>query len=336
MARLDSASLLRLAARILEQAGCAPNVASVTAEALIYADLHGIASHGVARLPMYAAHLRLGRVNARAQPRVLRDHPAAMLIDAGHGLAFPACRLGLELGLARVAQQGSVAIGVTHSHHFGAGAWHLEQVAAMGKIGLAFSNAPASMPMVNGRRPIFGTNPIAAVFPRKDQEPLMIDLSLAQAARGKVMVAAREGTPIPPGWATDREGNPTVDPNEALEGMTLPFGGAKGAVLALMLELLCGAMLGARLGVETDTFLRAEGNQAGLGHLFWLIDPAAFAGPALYRERVETLITLLSQDPDVRLPGSRRREIAHRQDHDGIVLDDKLLAELEMLAEPST
>jgi (2R)-3-sulfolactate dehydrogenase (NADP+) len=188
------------------------------------------------------------------------------------------------------------------------------------------------MPAWGGRRPLFGTNPMAAVFPRRDAEPLMIDLSLSNVARGKIMVAAREGKPIPEGWATTRDGLPTTDAKAALDGMMLPFGGAKGAMLALTVELLAAALAGANFGYEAGSFLTEEGEKSRIGHLFWAIDPGSLAGNAAYLSRVECLVEIMLHDPDVRLPGQRRLSLAQAAARDGIEIPDALFGQLQALA----
>jgi (2R)-3-sulfolactate dehydrogenase (NADP+) len=332
MTRLSPDELTALAERALERAGARPETARATARALVYADLHGLASHGVARLPMYVAQLNNGRIDGQAQPAIVASRQAAVLVDAAHGMAYPACALAVATAIERARECGSAVASVTRSHHFGAGAYHLEAIGAAHMVGLAFSNSPAAMPAHGGRRAIFGTNPIAAVFPRRNGEPLMIDLSLSQVARGKIMVAAREGKPIEAGWATARDGTPTTDATAAIDGMMLPFGGAKGAMLALVVEILAAALGGANFGYEAGSFLTADGERSAIGHLFWAIDPGALGGIEKYLSRVEALIELMLLDPDVRLPGERRRQFANAAKREGIEISAALLGELRSLA----
>ncbi|QBC30602.1 Ldh family oxidoreductase [Pandoraea sp. XY-2] len=330
--RVMPADLRQLVRRVLSASGATQATADAAAQALVYADERGLTSHGVARLPMYVAQLRNGRVDAAAQPTIVRDKGAAFLVDACDGLAFAACDLAIRTGIARARDFGTATASVVRSHHFGAGAFHLEAAGAAGLVALAFSNAPGAMPAWGGTRPLFGTNPIAAVFPRAKAPPLMIDLSMSQVARGKVMVAAQRGDSIPEGWATDADGQPTTNARAALDGMMLPFGGAKGAMLALMVELLAAALSGAQFGAEAGSFLVAQGKRSRVGHLFWLIDPAALAGTEAYQERIETLIELMLMDETVRLPGARRDAIAQEATHAGIAVPQDLLAQLESLA----
>jgi (2R)-3-sulfolactate dehydrogenase (NADP+) len=221
---------------------------------------------------------------------------------------------------------------VTNSHHFGAAAYHLEPVGAAGLVGLAVGNSPAAMAVAGGRRPLLGTNPIAAVFPRVAAPALMVDLSLSEVARGKVMVAAKEGKAIPLGWALDRDGQATTDASAALEGSMLPMGGTKGAMLALVVELLVTALTGAAMGFEASSFFVAEGNRPRIGQAFLVLDPDALAGNDVYRERVETLVAAMLEDPGVRLPGERRSALAANADREGAMLPDSLLAQLRGLA----
>jgi (2R)-3-sulfolactate dehydrogenase (NADP+) len=321
--------LTTLAADVLARAGASREMATATAAALVAAEAQGLASHGLSRVPQYAGHLRNGRVNGEARPQLKQGKAAALLVDAQEGLAFPACALAVREAVRSAQQCGAAFAGVTNSHHFGAASYHLEPVAAAGMVGLAFGNSPAAMPAWGGKRALFGTNPIAAIFPRRGQPPLVIDLSLSEVARGKLMVAAKEGKPIPPGWALDKHGNPTTDPKEGLEGMMMPAGGVKGAMLALVVELLCCALTGAAYGFEADSFFTEAGNRPRIGQAFMVVDPAALAGADVFHERIETLVAAMLQDDGVRLPGQRRFALAQKADAEGIEVAAALLDQLE-------
>jgi (2R)-3-sulfolactate dehydrogenase (NADP+) len=277
-------------------------------------------------------HLRNGRADGNAFPAIAKAKGAALLVDAQNGLAFPACALAVQETIRRAREFGVGFAGVTRSHHFGVAAHHLQPIGDAGFVGLAFGNSPAAMPTAGGRHPVFGTNPIAATFPRKDGAPLIIDLSLSEVARGKVMIAAKEGKSIPLGWALDQDGNPTTDAKAALTGSMLALGGTKGAMLALIVEVLACALTGAAFGFEADTFFVDEGNRPNLGQAFLTIDPDALAGRDVYLGRIETLIGEMMKDTGVRLPGDRRRELAAQHRVTGITISEGLAAELERLA----
>jgi (2R)-3-sulfolactate dehydrogenase (NADP+) len=208
---------------------------------------------------------------------------------------------------------------------------HLQPVAQAGLVGLAFTNSPAAIPAWGGRKALFGTNPVAAVFPRRNADPLVIDLALTTVVRGKIMMAMRKGERIPEGWALDRHGKPTTDPKEAIEhGSLFPIGGAKGAMLALVFELLCAALTGAAIGPEADSFFSEQGNKPRIGQAFIAIDPSALAGMDKFSERVETVVSAMQADPEVRLPGARR--FASRgASANGIEVPDDLIAQIEKL-----
>jgi len=328
MAKHTIEHLLELTTAALTRAGAGPDMAASTAKALVGAEAQGLASHGLARVSQYAAHLRNGRVNGDAKPKVVRERAAACLIDADEGLAFPACDLAIKEAIERARKCGVAFAGVTRSHHFGVAAQHLEAVAAAGMVGLAMGNSPAAMPAWGGKRALFGTNPIAAVFPRRDGDPVMIDLALSEVARGKLMVAARDGKSIPTGWALDKNGEPTTDPKAGLEGMMCPAGGVKGAMLAMIVELLCCSLTGAAFGFEADSFFVEEGNRPNIGQAFLVIDPGALAGTDTYLERIETLMSAMLVDEGVRVPGDRRRGIALKAQREGVEVADAVIAQL--------
>ena len=320
--------LQQLAARALVRAGAGPEMAAATARALVYADARGLASHGVARVPQYATHLANGRADGTAVPEIVRARGGAVLVDARCGLAFPACALAVDAAIERAGEFGVACAAVTNSHHFGVAAFHLEPVGAAGLVGLALSNSPAAMPAAGGRRALFGTNPVAAVFPRAGGVPLSIDLSLSEVARGKLMVAAKAGQPIPVGWALDVDGRPTTDPQAGLAGSMLPMGGNKGAMLALVVELLVTALTGAAMGFEATSFFVDEGNRPRLGQAFLVIDPDALGGRAVCAKRIETLVAAMLEDPGVRLPGQRRAALAEEAARNGVAIPEALAMEL--------
>ncbi|HXZ49247.1 MAG TPA: Ldh family oxidoreductase [Usitatibacter sp.] len=326
------AELERVMAAALAASGATPAMAGATARALAAAEMDGIASHGASRVPQYCSHLRNGRATGSAVPVVARDSKAACLVDARGGLAFEACALAVREAIERARRFGVAFVSVANSNHFGVAAHHLEPVAEAGLVGLAFGNSPAAMPAWGGRRALFGTNPIAAAFPRRAGPALAVDVSLSAVARGKIMVAAREGRPIPEGWALDSEGRPTTDARAALEGSMLPAGGVKGAMLALTVELLACALSGSAFGFESDSFFTEEGRPTRIGQGFVAIDPGALAGREVFLERVETLVAAMEADAGVRLPGARRLEQREKARRSGVAIPGELLERIRALA----
>jgi (2R)-3-sulfolactate dehydrogenase (NADP+) len=333
MPTLPIADCIALAARALRRAGAGKAMAEATARALVAADCEGLSGHGLSRVALYAQHLREGRADGKARPKLLRRAGATALIDAGGGLAFTAAALAVKEGIKRAGRYGVAFIGVTNSHHFGAAAYHLAPIAEAGMVGIALTNSPAAINAWGGRRAFFGTNPVAAIFPRKDAAPIVIDLSLTEVTRGKIMLMAKEGKPIPTGWAVDRDGNPTTSAQDALTGSLTAIGGVKGTALALMVEALCVALTGAALSVENDSYFE-PGNKPRIGHALIVIDPAPLAGAAVYAARIEDLVSGMLGDPGVRLPGARRQQAAAKAQDEGLQVPEALYRELLQLARP--
>lgn len=331
MPKLSIDDATQLAARALRRAGASKAMALATAQALVAAEAQGLGGHGLSRVALYARHLREGRADGKARPKVVKKKGGTCLVDANGGLAFLATALAVKEAIRRARRYGVAFGGVTNSHHFGAAAYHLAPIAREGLVGLAFTNSPPAINAWGGKRAFFGTNPIAVIFPRRDADPIVVDLSLTEVVRGKIMIYAKEGRPIPPGWAVDKDGNPTTDAKAALTGSLAPIGGAKGAALALMVEVLCVALTGAAFSFENDSYFE-PGGKPRIGHAILAIDPDALAGADSYFSRLEVMITKMLADEGVRLPGARRQQAAAKARTEGIEIADALLAELRQLA----
>lgn len=321
-----------LAVGALEAVGVPRWEAEVSARALIAAERDGLPSHGLSRLPFYLAQARSGKVVADARARI--DVAGSVVrVDAGHGLAFPAIARGVERAIPLARELGLVAVAIGRSHHFGVAGEPVERLAREGLVAMAFSNAPSAMAPWGGKRALYGTNPIAFATPRREGEPLVIDLSLSKVARGKVMLAKKAGEPIPEGWALDIEGRPTTDPDAAIAGSMVPAGDAKGASLALMVELLTAGLTGSHFGFQASSFFESEGEAPSVGHLILAFDPAHFSDG--YLEHIEALFTAMLEQPGVRLPGERR--YASRTDRcESIELPEAVVEELRAYAPSRT
>jgi (2R)-3-sulfolactate dehydrogenase (NADP+) len=312
MVHLTEKQALALATDSLVKAGTSVAMAASTAAALVRAEMQGIDSHGLSRIPQYVSHLRTGRVDGLAEPKIRAGGRGSVVVDACDGLAYPACGLAVSEAVTRARECGVAFAGVTRSHHCGVLVNHLTPLQAEGMVGIAFANSPAVMAAAGGRRPVFGTNPIAALFPRRSGAPLEIDLALSEVARGKLIVAARQDESIPVGWAVDADGKATTDPKRGLHGSMLAFGSTtspKGALLALMVELLVTTLTGASFSFEASDFVVPEGNRPRIGQAFVVIDPQTVAGRDSCLDRIEVFIEQMLRDEGVRLPGGRRNRV---------------------------
>ncbi|NNG05251.1 MAG: Ldh family oxidoreductase [Inquilinus sp.] len=325
--RLSLAEARDLAALVLRRANTESANAAVVAEALVLAEADLLSSHGLARLPAYADQAAAGKVDGHAVPTLRQTRPAALLVDAGTGFAFPAIDKGLPALQALAGETGIAALAIGNSHHFGVAGHPVEALARAGMLGIAMGNAPAAIAPWGGHKPLFGTNPIAFACPREGHDPIVVDLSLSRVARGKVMLAAQRGQPIPDNWALDADGSPTTDAKAALEGSMLPLGDAKGAALVLMVEILATCLTGSNFGYEASTFFNAKGGPPRVGQFFLAIAPEAMGGDN-FATRVETLISAILDQPGTRLPGIRRFEARAQSERDGIVLPEALYADI--------
>jgi (2R)-3-sulfolactate dehydrogenase (NADP+) len=230
-----------------------------------------------------------------------------------------------------MARHSGIAVAaIRRSHHFGQAGTHVERLADVGLVALAFANSPRAMAFWGGKRAMMGTNPIAFAAPLSGRPPLVIDLALSVAARAKIIKAQKDGRPIPPDWAIDADGNPTTDPTTALAGSLLPIGGAKGGALALMVEVLAAAVTGSHFGWEASSVLDEHGTAPNLGHTLIALDAGLLSGGA-FASRMDGLLDAVERDPAVRLPGSRRLARRQRAARSGLDIADGLLSEIRAL-----
>jgi LDH2 family malate/lactate/ureidoglycolate dehydrogenase len=290
--------LLDYGCRILERVDVRPEDAREVASCLLKADLRGVESHGLVRLPVYTHRIRAGIINARPDISVRSSGTAAALVDGDNGLGPAVAARAMETAIELARAHGAGFVGVRHSNHFGAAAYYVEKAVAAACIGLAISNAPPNMAPFGGRTRFLGTNPVAIGIPAGREDPLIFDASTSVGARGKIIVAAQTGTPIPAGWAIDPEGHPTTDPHQALAGAVLPFGGPKGSAISFIIDIVCGVLTGAAFGrlLKTLEDLTEEQN---IGHTLAAVRMDVFVPEDEFRNRMDDLLAMLKASPPV-------------------------------------
>lgn len=302
---LDEVEAISLAA--LLGAGVSDQNAAPVALSIRAAEADGIHSHGLARLPTYCEHARIGKIDGGAVPALLQPRPGLVAVDARDGFAHPAIDLGLPALLEAARSQGIAALAVHGSYNCGVVGYHVERIARAGFIALGFVHAPASIAPFHGTKPVFGTNPIAIAVPRGgDLPPMVLDQSASVVSKSEIVVHQQRGEPIPLGWALDRDGMPTTDAQAALSGGTMvPAGGAKGAGIALLVELMAAWATGSSLSIEAPSFADNQGHSPRTGQMFIALDPGPIAGPQAFA-RLERLFGAITDQPGTRLPGDRR------------------------------
>lgn len=333
---IPEAALRRFATEALTAAGMRAAHAGAVADTLLYADLRGVGSHGVARLGSYLDRVKAGVMQVDPEMAVTRDMPSAALLDAANGFGQLAGIKAMELAIDKAGQTGAGAVVVAHSNHFGVAAYFVEMAARAGKLGIVMTNASPAMVPWNTRVPLLGTNPIAFGVPAGSEAPIVLDMSTSLVARGKIRLAALTGQKIPLGWAVDAEGLPTEDAAAAMKGSLAPVGGPKGAGLSLVIDLLTGVLSNSAMTGQVRNIADTSGPSA-TGHLFIALDVAAFIEPAVFGAAVDGVIRHIRGLPSadgspVRLPGEIEAQTMAQRRADGIPVPQDVIAALTELA----
>ena len=314
-----------LSYRALIAAGTSEANAQPLAIATAATEADGIASHGLAYIPIYCEHVRCGKVDGQATPMLEVSAPAVLKVDAATGFAHPAIDLGFDALLPLARSQGIAALAIHNSYNCGVLGYHTARMARAGLVGLGFTNAPASIAPSGGATPVVGTNPFSIAVPGEDGEPaLLIDQSASTIAKSEVMKHAREGKPIPLGWALDPDGNPTTDPAIGLKGSMAPSGGYKGVGAALLVETMAAVLTGATLGIDAAPFSGTAGGPPKTGQFFIAIDPSKTAGDG-FAPLVARLTDAFTGQDGARLPGAARHGKRVKAQTNGVEVDTATL-----------
>lgn len=315
------------AARCFAGAGMTDADAALLAASLVQTSLWGIDSHGVALLPHYLDRLANGTIRARPALALQRTGPATALLEAdqGHGIVVAHRAMDEAVGLART--QGVGAVGVRNASHCGAIGLYTRAAARAGCVGLAFTHANSVAVPHGGKRAFLGTNPVSFAFPREGGEPVCLDMATTSIPWNRVRNARREGHPLPPDVAVDDRGEPTADPNAA--AAVVPLGGSeyghKGYALALVVDLLCGPLLGNPYGPHIPPMFEALDAPRRLGAFFIALDPERFAGGAAFAAQVQALARELAAEPGApKMPGDPETAVAARRAQAGIPIEPGL------------
>jgi len=324
----DLRSLLR---DIFVGSGTSNVVAEILAANCAGCERDGAMSHGIFRIPGYVASLATGWVDGKAEPSVDRTSPSFIRIDARNGFAQPALAAGTEAIKTAVESTGIAIVAIRDSHHFSALWPDVEPFARAGLFALSFVNGLANVVPYAGHAPVYGTNPIAFATPVAGAEPLVVDQATSVMANGEVRLHALANTPLPPGTGVDSAGRPSTDPHAILAGGALnTFGGYKGSSIALMVELLAGALTGGQLSFENDFGDHIGAQTPKAGQLLLVIDPTR-GGNHEFAQRVSLLCSRLIEAGQDRLPGQRRYASRRNAERFGIPISEENLARLKAL-----
>ena len=323
------AKLTAFTAACLEKLGLAAADAQLIAETLVAANLRGVDSHGVVRLPHYATRLRNGTVKARPGISVKRTAASAAVVEGDAGMGQLVATRAMREAITLARETGVGAVSARNSSHCGACAWFVEMAVKEGMIGMALTHTDPIMVPPGMKRIFLGSNPIAFGAPGGDSPPVIVDMSTTHAAWGKVLVARQEGKPIPPDWAVDAEGRPTTDASRAV-GLA-PTGAHKGYALAMMVEILCAHLAGVPFGLHVTKMYGELDQPRNLGHFMLALDIARFTDLKTFASQIRRLLAEIHAE-NALAPGEPERLSAERRSKEGIPLGDATLAELNALA----
>jgi LDH2 family malate/lactate/ureidoglycolate dehydrogenase len=336
--RVREVALKHFCVEVLCKVGVPNDEAALIVDNLIEADLRGVESHGVVRFPIYVERLSVGVMNPRPRIRTLRETATSAVVDGDNGMGQLVGVRAMELAIEKGRGGACAFVAVRNSNHYGAAAYYAEMALPHEMIGFSFTIGGINhMTPWGGAEAILGNNPFAVAIPAGEEPPVVLDMACSVAARGKIIVAAKEGTPIPADWAVGPDGRPTTDPVEALKGFVQPVGGAKGYALTLTIGLLSSMLSGAYFGAEVTHMYEDFEHPQNIGHLFGAIPVGLFEEPAQFRQRMDKAIREVRgvrRAPGVEriyLPGERERLSAAVRRRDGVPLAASVLADLQEL-----
>ncbi|KAL2198132.1 Malate/L-lactate dehydrogenase [Corynascus similis CBS 632.67] len=330
---------------LLKASGVSQKNAEITARGLVQADLRGVESHGINRIPSYLSRIRNGVLDPKANPTLTQITPVVAQVNGNNGFGFPAAHLAMETAISMAQSFGIGMVSVKHSNHFGMSAWIVRQAVDAGMMSLVFTNSSPALPVWGGKSQLMGVSPIACGAPGGGSStPFILDMAPSVAARGKIYKALRRGEKIPQDWALDAEGKPTDDPQKALSGVMLPMGGPKGSALAIMMDVFSGVLSGSAFagGVTGPYDMSKPGD---VGHFIVAIKPDLFMSLDDFRQRMDVLYQrVVGSDKmegveRIYFPGEIEQLTEARRLNDGIPFVqgeiDALNAEAEKLGVPN-
>lgn len=330
--RFAADDLRAFAARVFLGLGLPDADAALVADGLVEADLRGLHSHGVARIPIYAKRLRAGIVNPSPAIRVDEATPVVAAVDGDDGMGFVVGDRAMRKAIEIAGRFGIGLAGIRRSTHFGMAAIYVKQASAAGYLSLVFTNSSPALPVWGGRTTFLGAAPFAAGAPGGEGPGFLLDMAMTVTARGKIRLAAQRGEPIAEGLALDAEGRPTTDARKAFEGVCLPFGGPKGAGLSMLMDVLCGVLTGANFGGDVRSLYFDFAAPQNVGHFFLAIRPDLFMPRAEYDTRIDTFTDRVKAQPravgfdEILVPGEPEERKKQAFLAAGIPLTDDIVA----------
>lgn len=329
MVKLTLDEVHKIATANLLHYGASVEQARAVADIVTAAERDECKSHGLFRIPGFCASLKSGKVTGDAEPVINELSPSVVQVDASNGFAPLALEVGAIPLIEKARANGIAALAVTNSYHFSALWPEVERLTNEGLVAFAFVSAKSFVAPAGGKKPLFGTNPMAFGWPRNVMPAVIFDQASSASARGEIQIHERDGLSIPDGWAIDAEGNPTNDPTSALAGAQLPFGGYKGSAIAMMVELLAGALIGDVFSFEASRDDVPDGGPSSGGEFMIAIDPST-CGNEGSLTHAENLFQQMLEQEGTRLPSERRYRARQHTIEAGVEIVQSLYDELQL------
>lgn len=327
---ISRAEAERVAAALFEAVGVPREESRITAEYLVLADLRGVKTHGLVRLPIYIDRIRSEYIEALATPEIVTESGSSAVVDGKHGLGPVNAEYAMRLAIRKAQENGVGAVTVRNSNHFGAAAGYATLAADSGCLGVATTNAAPLMPPVGGSERRVGNNPLAIAAPSGNGFPIVLDIAMSAVAAWNIRMAAERGDKIPPDWAFDKNGEPTTDPIAAYDegGLLRPVGDHKGLGLAIMMDVLSGVLSGGGFGTQVKR-LDQEGH-LNTAHFFLALDVEHFIEGRDFFARISALSEEIYSTSTregverVLLPGEKEDRVRIEQTESGITYEGQI------------
>ncbi|MCK4241883.1 MAG: Ldh family oxidoreductase [Candidatus Atribacteria bacterium] len=338
--KIKAEKLRKFATQLGQKIGLSEKDAYTLSESLVFANLRGIDSHGIVRLPFYLKRLETRGTNMNPVIKVIKEKPSLILLDGDNGMGQVVGRYASDMVTKRAKETGMAYVAVKGSSHFGVASYYAYHIAKKDMVGIAISNATAVMAAWGGAKRIIGNNPLAFSVPYKKNKPILLDISMSGVAGGKIRLYAKNNQEIPKGWILDKEGKETTNPNDLLTGGTLlPFGQHKGYGIAVAIEILTGVMTGAGMMGQIPLWIKDLVSPLNIGHVFIAIDITNFMDLATFKKRLSWMVKKLKTSPisedssGIYFPGELERLTYLKRNKEGIPITSEIWSDLKALSQ---
>ena len=329
MPKFSLSEAFKLAKEKLQNSGCSEENCIGIIDGILDAELSGIKSHGFHYLPIYCNHLKIGKIKGKAKVSAEKISVSALKVNADNGFAHTAINLGFSSLFDMCTNSGIASMSIFNSYNCGVLGFHTKRIAEKGFVGMGFTNAPASIAPIGGKKAVVGTNPFSIAVPLEGKAAIIIDQSASVVAKSEISVRAKSGESIPEGWAFDAEGNVTTNAQKALKGTMAPCGGYKGFGTGLLVEIFTACIAGGNLGTQASSFAGEDGGPPSTGQFFIAINPEKFNSN--YPTTMKTLIESIIEQEGARLPGSKRQAAFQKNKVQDIEINDQLLERINQI-----